>query len=487
MEKGGGEAGYRYLDLTFALSHGEFNIDRYHDNTQDKSFFEGHYYAAVPPGLSIAGLFPLYASRAFYGLLPHRVTSRLEASLNPKIIDFYLSEDRFDSDGPFLSSINPLPFFFSSFAITFFLGPFLGSLLLLLLMRFVDVFYNRSFHRKKLLLTLVLLGFFGSMLFVYSLMLNSHLAPAFFFLLSFYLLWRHYSLKKGKALLFWAGLFAGLMVFFNYSIFFLVLPLVLYIIMKARKDVVSLMKEDFLLFGAGFLVFALLLLLYNFLLFGSPLLFPHNFPYGEIAQAHEQGMFGFTMPKLVPFISLLFSPFRGLFFFSPVLLFASAGLYSWFRKRKHLAEATFIASSLLLALIVFSSYSKWHGDWAFGPRHLLPIVPVLVMALPEGVTLVSSLIGRWLLVVLGAFSVLFSWLGVQYGILSPIIKFPLGHYLRALLTEGPASRAVGYAGLLFGLSERALLPINLLLLVALLAVIFILVRKLFEQIEVVNT
>ena len=45
--------------LVRALSHGTPVIDRYHWETRDKSYFEGHYYSVKAPGLPMLTL-PLY-------------------------------------------------------------------------------------------------------------------------------------------------------------------------------------------------------------------------------------------------------------------------------------------------------------------------------------------------------------------------------------------------------------------------------------------
>ena len=54
---------------------------------------------------------------------------------------------------------------------------------------------------------------------------------------------------------------------------------------------------------------------------------------------HSQGVVGFRLPEMSALFALLLSSSRGLFFFSPVLLFAIPGLYLLFRNPKFRAEA----------------------------------------------------------------------------------------------------------------------------------------------------
>src|SRR3954451_24142325 len=50
-----------YMALTRALSGGTAEIDRWHWETKDVAWTNGHYYSVKPPGLAIATL-PLFAA-----------------------------------------------------------------------------------------------------------------------------------------------------------------------------------------------------------------------------------------------------------------------------------------------------------------------------------------------------------------------------------------------------------------------------------------
>lgn len=110
---------------------------------------------------------------------------------------------------------------------------------------------------------------------------------------------------------------------------------------------------------------------YNAYRFGSPLASGYQFAEGE----------SFITPLWTGLYGLLLSPFRGLFWFSPVLLAALPGtLYTWRRDR---GLAMMAWGVVLVYLIPFSMWWMWWGGFAWGPRFLLPVVPfLLVLAAP---------------------------------------------------------------------------------------------------------
>ena len=75
---------------------------------------------------------------------------------------------------------------------------------------------------------------------------------------------------------------------------------------------------------------------------------------------------------------MLVSPSRGLFVFSPFLLFAiPAGVAAW-RRSGALFDRCLVAA-VLLTLAVYSRWRVWWGGHSFGYRLLIEIVPVLVL------------------------------------------------------------------------------------------------------------
>lgn len=86
-------------------------------------------------------------------------------------------------------------------------------------------------------------------------------------------------------------------------------------------------------------------------------------------------------PALQRVYGLLISPGKGLFLYSPVLL---ASLMGFWRFRQRRPVEAFIAGGTLLALLgLYSSLIDWYGGVAWGPRFLVPALPLLVLPLAE--------------------------------------------------------------------------------------------------------
>ncbi|MBI2220797.1 MAG: hypothetical protein HYU53_06275 [Acidobacteria bacterium] len=83
---------------------------------------------------------------------------------------------------------------------------------------------------------------------------------------------------------------------------------------------------------------------------------------------------------LVGLTALLFSPGKSIFLYSPPVLLALFGVRELFRRERRLALATLTASLAHLALV--SSLSFFAGDWCWGPRYFVPILPLLALGLP---------------------------------------------------------------------------------------------------------
>ncbi len=88
---------------------------------------------------------------------------------------------------------------------------------------------------------------------------------------------------------------------------------------------------------------------------------------------------GFATPMLVGLYGLLFSSGKGFFFYNPTLILSLIG---WRRFRhRHRPEALLILVLALLMLGVYASWWSWSGDWAWGPRFLVCLVPLLSLCL----------------------------------------------------------------------------------------------------------
>jgi len=87
---------------------------------------------------------------------------------------------------------------------------------------------------------------------------------------------------------------------------------------------------------------------------------------------------GWDTPFLYGLYGLLFSPGKGLFLYNPILILALVGLA--LLGRQHKVEMWLIAFLTLSYLGFYAGYRFWTGGWNWGPRFLLPLIPLLTLA-----------------------------------------------------------------------------------------------------------
>ena len=105
----------------------------------------------------------------------------------------------------------------------------------------------------------------------------------------------------------------------------------------------------------------------NYWRFGNPL----ESGYGREATQFFPSQIWWTIPRL------LFSMDKGLFVFSPILLF---GLLGWGRfAHRHLAEALLCGALILCTLVLSGAWHSWIGGWSWGPRLLVPTIPLWLL------------------------------------------------------------------------------------------------------------
>jgi hypothetical protein len=154
-------------------------------------------------------------------------------------------------------------------------------------------------------------------------------------------------------------------------------------------------------FLVGVTVAVLVSFRYNNLRFGS------WFDSGKIRNfSHRHPVWGNPIAGLP---TLIISPGKSLFLYSPTLVLGLLGIRSLWRRRP---EAALIILNASVALVLFMScYAGLGGDWCWGPRYLTILLPLWALAFPfipmEKVRqdLVVAIIGVSLLVQVTALSV----------------------------------------------------------------------------------
>jgi hypothetical protein len=109
-------------------------------------------------------------------------------------------------------------------------------------------------------------------------------------------------------------------------------------------------------------------LAYNRVRFGSVL----DFGY------HEEGFSGSLWSGLYGFV---LSPGRSVFVYSPVLILVLFGLVPLWRRCR--AESAMLLGAAAVITLCYAKWHNWPGGWAWGPRFLVPVVPLLMVFTAE--------------------------------------------------------------------------------------------------------
>lgn len=224
----------------------------------------------------------------------------------------------------------------------------------------------------------------GSMAFNYSQMFLSHQLTGVLVFGAFYAAWR--TLRGDWRAWGWlvSGAFAGAVVACEYTGALEVLCLAVFALVALRQQhaaarpfaLAALRAAGLVLLGG--LPFLAGLMAYHQAAFGGPLTSGYKYLNDAAYQGwHLGGFLGIRYPDPSAFAASFFSPLRGLFMGSPFLLLALLGVRALWRREKALGA---LAVAVWLGNAYFTSsfdYSSW--GWAIGPRHLTPMLPLLVL------------------------------------------------------------------------------------------------------------
>ena len=206
--------------------------------------------------------------------------------------------------------------------------------------------------------------FFGltSYSFVFAQSTYEHHFEMFFILLSVY-----FALKKDTN---HAGLLSGLMlslglVFRTTSI--LAVPAIL-LLQKNNNERLKVLMS--LTIGVAFVM------LYNYYRFGNPLETGYSLAW-SLAHLDKYNFWSFSgFPEA--FFGFIFSPGKGLIFFSTTIVIALFGIKTFWKKQRLIFYAILLIS--VAYLFIFSLNFAWHGSiWSYGPRYIRPIIPFLYL------------------------------------------------------------------------------------------------------------
>lgn len=139
-------------------------------------------------------------------------------------------------------------------------------------------------------------------------------------------------------------------------------------------------RRAMLAFAGGAAPLALFQGIYNFTWFGSPLTFAQSVVAPAVALAKTGSPDMWQTPLPVGLAGVLVSPGRGLFVYSPFLLFGLAGAVMAWRRKEYAILRPFTLA-VLGVLVVESLHHDWWGGACFGYRRLVDTAPFFVLFL----------------------------------------------------------------------------------------------------------
>jgi len=122
------------------------------------------------------------------------------------------------------------------------------------------------------------------------------------------------------------------------------------------------------LFGAPIMAGIAINLAYDLVRFAKPL-----------GGAYAADPLGFPTPLLTGIYGLLFSPGVGLFVYTPVLLMSVLAFPAFLRRWR--MEALLILALFAVRVLFYARWWAWDGGGTWGPRFLVPLLPLLLVPL----------------------------------------------------------------------------------------------------------
>ena len=236
----------------------------------------------------------------------------------------------------------------------------------LLYLTILELGYNR---RSALILSIT--SIFATFAIPYISILFTEPLQGICLLSSFYLLLR--NKREGGCSMVYLSL-ASLM--FSYAIFtksanLVFVPLFgLYLLATIKGREGTIPYRGYVAYLIPILIFGLLTAYINYYRFGSIM----DFGYGGEASL-------FVNPIGKGLIDLLFNPNKGLFIFAPLALLFPYSFYAF--TKRFPAEGLLLSGLFMVNLLLYAAWWAWEGGGCWGPRFLLPLIPLAFITLAE--------------------------------------------------------------------------------------------------------
>jgi hypothetical protein len=324
----------RIMTVMAVVDDHTLRADQFKDTVSDKAIIDGHVYSDKAPFSSFI-VVPFYAVwKVFHKTAPF--ADRREAALH--------------------------------------IGNIVAAALPFLIVSLLVLSQLRRLGPKRASLV-ALVAMFSTCLYQYGHTYYGHMLAGCLLLCSYVL-----AVKKGRYL--WAGFIGGLGVITEYPIFLPEAIIGLWLLGPRFSG-----WRRTLWFGLGAVPPALALVGYNWWLTGHP--FSLSYQHVTDAWAPMKLAFGMRLPSPDAAWELLFGQFRGALFWAPIL----GLLVPLVLRKPYTVDAGARREHRLLMVLAITgflfvcSYFKWDGGWCSGPRHLAPIMTLLLY---EGVARLAA-------------------------------------------------------------------------------------------------
>ncbi|OGK62551.1 hypothetical protein A2334_05960 [Candidatus Roizmanbacteria bacterium RIFOXYB2_FULL_38_10] len=252
---------------------------------------------------------------------------------------------------------------------TAYLNLFNGVVLILIgymIRRFV---YQLVRDRSEKINIFMLVGIFASNLIIQGHQQFAHLLFSLFVLLALDQLTQYAHHNRAINIILFSLAFAAVAASYNTTFIFLIPALLIYYVFASEKKQRNVYQT--LKLGLSFLPAIAVQGIWNYLRYGNPLLT------GYLQRA--EAIYVFNIGEMIKHLyGMTIGPNKGLLIYSPILFFSY--LYCLKNmKTKNKSVRSLIVFFLTLTVSYLLGYSPvtfWHGDSAYGPRYLTPLVVV---------------------------------------------------------------------------------------------------------------
>jgi len=213
------------------------------------------------------------------------------------------------------------------------------------------------------------------------------------------------SYEETEKNIFWVGASLGLLITAKAYDILLFIPIMIYLfwILKEKKQVKQIFNP----------VFLANLLLPAFILFSSTIiynLFVYQTFTGDYSSAISDGLFKIDI-WWEGFYGYFFSAGKSIFLFNPLLIISIFYWPKFFKEYKKIAW--FIILSLLMLLVINAPFRYWTEE-VWGPRKLMPIVPLLHLPLIYFIIRLKKKIFTIILIAVSLIAIYVQLLGATY-------------------------------------------------------------------------